>query len=60
MNQSKCIGEPLEGLVSEWDISLTDINIKQIQSAQFQADLENGKYCLHVTNWSFNDLLVWV
>ena len=36
-----CIGKLLESLVSEWYIALKHINIKQIQSAQFQADLEN-------------------
>ena len=31
--------------MSEWDIALTHINIKQIQSALFQADLENLNVC---------------
>ena len=38
MSKSKCIEELLESLVSKRDIVLTH---KVIQSAQFQADLEN-------------------
>ena len=35
VTQSKCIGELLESLESEWDIIvLTHINVKEIQSAQ--------------------------
>ena len=40
MTQSYCVGELLENLVSECDIILIHINIKQIQSVQFQVALE--------------------
>ena len=35
-----------KSLMSELDIILTNINIKHIQSAQFQADLENTNACI--------------
>ena len=44
MIQIKCVVKPLDSLVSEWGIALTHINIKQIQSTQFQVELEKKLY----------------
>ena len=46
LTQSKCVHELLENSVSQCDIALTHINIKQIQSVEFQADLENLNVCV--------------
>ena len=41
MTQSKCVSGLSESLESVWDVVLTTINNKRIQSAQFQVNLEN-------------------
>ena len=45
MTQSKCVSGLSENLESEWDVVLTTINNKHIQSAQFQVNLENPNVC---------------
>ena len=51
MTQSKCVDEPLESLVSEWDTVLIHLNIKLLKSAQCQADMEIPN--LHILQTDF-------
>ena len=44
MTQIKCVVKLLDSLVSECDIVLNHINMKQIQSTQFQVELEKKLY----------------
>ena len=41
-----CTWESTETLKNQWLATLTHINIKRIQSSQFQTDLENPNVCV--------------
>ena len=51
MIKTGALGKLLESLMSEWDMCLFHMNIKQIQMAQFQADLENPN--VHILRIAF-------